>query len=165
MCLRSLNLNTNVNKRSVWIIFAVKWLLMFTCMITNSHAQPLPSRRGCCNILMVTSFYSLHYKCVKIHWIPQTFFFIVYWLFDDHKHNMIAHFQHREGKWTCNGSSYSIQEEHLCLLLIHYVCLSHHVSVSDRILVDKYTGREANIHIQWSWRYEIYFFVFLNKNK
>lgn len=45
------------------------------------------------------------------------------------------------------------------------MCLSHHVSVSDRILVDKYTGREANIHIQWSWRYEIYFFVFLKKNK
>lgn len=78
-----------MNKRPVWIIFAVKWLLMFTCMITNSHAQPLPSRRGCCNIL--TSFYSLHYKCVKIHWIPQTFCFIVYWLFDDHKHDMIAH--------------------------------------------------------------------------
>lgn len=76
---------------------------------------------------------------------------------------MIAHVQHKEGKWTCNGSSYSIQEEHLCLLLIHHVCLSHQVSVSDWILVDKYTGREANIHIQWSWRYEIYFFVFLKK--
>lgn len=116
----------------MWIIFAVKWLLMFTCMITNSHAQPLPSRRGCCNILIVTSFYSLHYKCVKIHWIPQTFCFIVYWLFDEHKHDMIAHLQHREGKWTCKGSSYSIKEEHLCLL-IHHVCLSHqlYVSVSD----------------------------------
>lgn len=151
-----------MNKRSVWIIFAVKWLLMFTCMITNSHAQLPYSRRGCCNILIVTSFYSLHYKCVKIHWIPQTFCFTVYWLFDDHKHDMIAHFQHREGKWTCKGSSYSIQEEHLCCWFI--MCVFHISFMSlSRILVDEYTGREANIHIQWSWRYEIYFFVFLKK--
>lgn len=162
MCLRSLNLNTNLNKRSVWMIFAVKWLLVCSCMITNSH-EPLPSSRGCCNTLTFTSFYTLHYKCVKIHWIPQTFCFIVYWLFDDHKHEMIAHFQPKQGKWTCNGSSYSIQQEHLCLLLIHHVCLSHHVSVSDWILVDEYKGREANVHIQRSSRYEIYFFVFSKK--
>lgn len=83
-------------------------------------------------------------------------------LTDDHKHDMIAHFQHREGKWTCKGSSYSIQEEHLCCWFI--MCVFHISFMSlSRILVDEYTGREANIHIQWSWRYEIYFFVFLKK--
>lgn len=131
MCLRSLNLNTNVNKRSVWIIFAVKWLLMFTCMITNSHAQLLPSRRGCCNILMVTSFYSLHYKCVKIHWIPQTFCFTVYWLFDDHKHDMIAHFQHREGKWTCNSLVPLIQSKRNISVCCWFImCVFHITSLS-----------------------------------
>lgn len=69
-----------------------------------------------------------------------------------------------QGKWTCKGSSYSIKEEHLCCWFI--MCVFHISFMSlSRILVDEYTGREANIHIQWSWRYEIYFFVFLKNNE